>query len=951
MTINSFRADAPANAQVLHLIPSNVGLGDQFTARINGKGYTYTAEAATVADVVAGLTALLASNPLGIAEWDEVVATEGSGYVILTAATPGRPVIVTTSTTNAEGGSSALIVETIKGVSPVNEQQTIRLDAAYSGGTFVLTNDFGSGTESTGNIAYNATGAAVKTAIVAGMASVTTADLDVAGPAGGPWLVTWKGSFAAVEVPEFTVDGALLTGANVVDVDTLQQGYSGADTVYLLSTAMLSDQAGTYRLNVGGVWTGNIAIAATAATVKTALEALPTVEVGDVEVTGFVSAHAQSPGHVLCVRFTGNYKGINVTMTADWLNAVRDGVVEKLIVGGAASWPEIQIWDYGGTTGNPSGDTWRFSHEETTDTSSVFGQLFTAGGVATSWGDQVQDAASYVAFDIQELGSLYGLDYDTDLEIRHFVAGNGFVAVFSGPAATAIDQPLGQIATTGVSSSLARAASVTTVIDGGAGSANEQWSIKVSGSGGTFTLSDGTDTTSAIAYGASAATIKTRLEADLAAITTVTVTGTGTFLAPYIVTVTSPAGTNLPELIGDGTSLTGGSGSCVETTAHNAGTNERQTLTLDAATTGGTFAVTFRGQTTGPIAYDAAAATLETALEGLSTIGAGNVAVAGSAGGPWTIDFENTLGLQDVELLTIDDSLLEGGVGNQNLTVVQSVRSTGPNHFDDPLNWTLGRVPETTDEIALEKCTVDMLYGLDQVREFTADASEDTLTIPWHSFVQGQKVRLKTSAADLPDGLAVATDYYVVYVDHDTIQLSATRNGSAIDLLDAGTGTHRIGIQLASYEQLALYSGEIGLPRYDHEGGYFEYRPRFLKVWTDAAASVTIGEGDGPGSSRINVDFDDSEVRGKIYSTGGSLETGVSACLLRNVHADSTWLQLDGDVGLAFDIGETAQFDTYTQRGGDLRLGRGSVVGNIDKTGGSILSMGATVAGTIRGNF
>jgi len=51
----------------------------------------------------------------------------------------------------------------------------------------------------------------------------------------------------------------------------------------------------------------------------------------------------------------------------------------------------------------------------------------------------------------------------------------------------------------------------------------------------------------------------------------------------------------------------------------------------------GTFTLTYGGQTTSGIAYNAAASAVQTALEALSSIGSGNVSVTGNAGGPYTI--------------------------------------------------------------------------------------------------------------------------------------------------------------------------------------------------------------------------------------------------------------------------------------------------------------------------
>lgn len=59
--------------------------------------------------------------------------------------------------------------------------------------------------------------------------------------------------------------------------------------------------------------------------------------------------------------------------------------------------------------------------------------------------------------------------------------------------------------------------------------------------------------------------------------------------------------------------------------------------------TSGTFTLTYGGQTTSGLAYNATEATVQSALEGLTTIGAGNVAVTGSAGGPYTVRFQAAL--------------------------------------------------------------------------------------------------------------------------------------------------------------------------------------------------------------------------------------------------------------------------------------------------------------------
>ena len=61
------------------------------------------------------------------------------------------------------------------------------------------------------------------------------------------------------------------------------------------------------------------------------------------------------------------------------------------------------------------------------------------------------------------------------------------------------------------------------------------------------------------------------------------------------------------------------------------------TVTLPGGVTDGTFTLTFNGQTTAGIAYNAAASAVKSALELLSTVGSGNATVTGSAGGPYAV--------------------------------------------------------------------------------------------------------------------------------------------------------------------------------------------------------------------------------------------------------------------------------------------------------------------------
>ncbi len=97
--------------------------------------------------------------------------------------------------------------------------------------------------------------------------------------------------------------------------------------------------------------------------------------------------------------------------------------------------------------------------------------------------------------------------------------------------------------------------------------------------------------------------------------------------------------------------------------------NEIQKLTLAASS--GTFALVFSNpysdggstvQQTGPIAFDASAATVQAALEALESPGPGDVAVTSPnpGGGPWTIEFTGKYTDTDIAPLKITDSTLVG---------------------------------------------------------------------------------------------------------------------------------------------------------------------------------------------------------------------------------------------------------------------------------------------------
>jgi len=103
----------------------------------------------------------------------------------------------------------------------------------------------------------------------------------------------------------------------------------------------------------------------------------------------------------------------------------------------------------------------------------------------------------------------------------------------------------------------------------------------------------------------------------------------------------------------------------LNTTEGTTAASEVQTVTLGTAPNnvpdGGHFHLTYNGETTGEIAWNATAAQIKAALEELSTVNTDDITVSGSMADGITFTFADTLG--DVPLITMDSSALtDGGV-------------------------------------------------------------------------------------------------------------------------------------------------------------------------------------------------------------------------------------------------------------------------------------------------
>jgi hypothetical protein len=79
--------------------------------------------------------------------------------------------------------------------------------------------------------------------------------------------------------------------------------------------------------------------------------------------------------------------------------------------------------------------------------------------------------------------------------------------------------------------------------------------------------------------------------------------------------------------------------------------------------------------------------------------------------------------------------------------------------------------------------------GSDAGKTFYGRASDNVLIAPGHTLVNNDQARVLARPGEtLPAGISVGTTYFVVNVSGNTLQLSATQGGAAIDITADGVG-------------------------------------------------------------------------------------------------------------------------------------------------------------------
>lgn len=109
------------------------------------------------------------------------------------------------------------------------------------------------------------------------------------------------------------------------------------------------------------------------------------------------------------------------------------------------------------------------------------------------------------------------------------------------------------------------------------------------------------------------------------------------------------------------------------------------------------------------------------------------------------------------------------------------------------------------------------------------NTSTDAITITAHGLAQDQLVRFTTTGT-LPGGLATGTNYWVIYVDANTIKIGQTaayaHYGTVLNITSTGSGTHTI----SPYEYFIVVCDTASPSVNDYNTGPNGNAPKYLKL-------------------------------------------------------------------------------------------------------------------------
>jgi hypothetical protein len=756
------------------------------------------------------------------------------------------------------------------------------------------------------------------------------ADVLVTGAAGGPWDVEFQGAWAHVSADLMIGDGALITKAAsgyAVMVTTIQDAFAGRNEIQRVSLAS-GVSGGTFTLALSGSATAALAYNISAANLKTALELVSGM--GTVTVT-------QGTGY-WDVEFGGTNEYTNMPLLV--------GNGASLTGGASVAVATIQE----GSGGRPA--VYRIAKP---GSSVVFFWRDTSGVVHTSAHYTLYGLFVNLTNAIISAGHASFLTASEDATY-FYITTNFYTNYRSGDLNSwAPDTGWTQVQT-----------AVATPID-------EIQVVTLAGgpTGGTFTLTFEAQTTAAIAYNASAATVQSALEA-LSNLDVGEVSVDGDDGGPW--TVTLSLARDCAPMTGNAAGLTGASVTVVTTQTANTPVNEQQTVALSGSPQGGTFTLTFAGETTGNIAFDATAADVQTELEGLATPVPGDIAVQGLDGGPWTVEFQGNYEGTNVPEMTGDPALLSGadiliGIITYPAATRNEVQTVTLLGAPTSGTFTLTYSAQTTGAISYNAPASEVQIALESLAAiavgdvYVAGGAGGPWAVTFLGALAAQDIAAMTgSGAGLgspgTQDLTQTTPTSPTgpnWFDNVNNWSTGTAPATNDDLVFRNNATpvkyglSQSSITPASISIQASYAqgGRIGLPR-TNANGYTEYRATELTIGANGAGGtnlvIDIGFGEGQGSDLIRLNTGTKRTLLTINQTATSGETNLPSVCWRGTHVLNSVQILRGSLGIAVEPGQTAVVATLQQgfvenqtSDSSVECGSGVTLGTVTKSGGDAI--------------
>lgn len=166
-------------------------------------------------------------------------------------------------------------------------------------------------------------------------------------------------------------------------------------------------------------------------------------------------------------------------------------------------------------------------------------------------------------------------------------------------------------------------------------------------------------------------------------------------------------------------------------------------------------------------------------------------------------------------------------------------------------------------------------------------------------------------------------------VDGDNIYIPGGTGASLLYDLDALDDVTPALVEI--HAGFGALGETIGLPD-RNAAGYTEYLEKYLLL--DGATICRIGVGNGPGSSRIRINFQATAAAIEGITTGPSADANTPACTLIGTNASNTFEATNGTYGIALNLGEAATLTTArVGQNATVRFGRGTTLGTLTTSG------------------